>query len=267
MNRSFKPASALKATRVLAVLCAGMVASAVGVVLTGRVLDGKTGKPVPNATVSADSVTATLSDSKGHYALDVPAHAHYVRAEAVGMYTAWKTVPPSGDSAICDFGLLNWFTPTIEGRVFDGPGGMPEAGARVYVQGTDAFALTDALGHFIIPLRSPGTYIVSARQRLESGQGPVISELATVTVTAGNHFQHDLLLIPTGPEYTHTRLPVRWSEVRHGFGGWPNGHWNPGQSLIYIDRQDLERAGTLERALSQVPSIVVRQAQDLDGRP
>ena len=89
MNKSTKPGSAFKTAALLAALCGGLAAPAAGVVLTGRVLDGDTDRPICGAVVSVlgTSVT-TLSDITGTYTLNVPVGTYFVRITAPGMVPA-----------------------------------------------------------------------------------------------------------------------------------------------------------------------------------
>jgi hypothetical protein len=243
------------ATAIVFALCVMLTTPASAILLTGRVLEGRTGRPIRDTRLSTDSLNTTLSDSVGRYVLDAPAHDHYVEVEASGMYTLWKAVPPCGDSAICNFSLLDWFSPTIEGQVTDVPGGKPQSGVKLSISENDAFVFTDALGHFIIPLFSPGTYVIRARQPLGSGQGAAETDIVAINVDAGSHRQLDLSLNlrAHGSGYGFTKLPAPLL-------AWPNRRdpWNAGRSEFILDAGYIRKVGGLDRALGQVPGVVVR---------
>jgi hypothetical protein len=53
------------------------------------------------------------------------------------------------------------------------------------------------------------------------------------------------------------RLPVLLSDLQHGDGLWFPKKWSG--DFVLVDKQDLEQAGSLERALGRSPGIVFRQ--------
>ena len=54
-------------------------------IITGYIRDARTGEPMPNVSVFADSLNATISDAYGHYSLTVPIGNRVLNVQAIGM--------------------------------------------------------------------------------------------------------------------------------------------------------------------------------------
>jgi hypothetical protein len=109
MRKCLEPRPVVAAAIVLAVLCSGLTAPAAGVVLTGRVLQGQTGKPLAGARVfSTQTGEETVTDSLGLYWLETTARGRcVVRADGGdSLMEAGFMIPDTGDVFEWDFRLL-----------------------------------------------------------------------------------------------------------------------------------------------------------------
>ena len=155
--------------------------------LSGRVVDGTSGEPVPAATVvySPDgnrTRTTVQTDSAGRFAFEgVPAGRLYVSASKEGLVSGYYGQRRSSDpTQLLDLAageriegveLRLWRRATIAGEVRD-QGGRPIAGAEVTAHrlrviagrvGAEAGrqARTDSKGGYSVTDLSPGSYVVS----------------------------------------------------------------------------------------------------------
>ncbi|MBI2919215.1 MAG: S8 family serine peptidase [Chloroflexi bacterium] len=130
--------------------------------IAGTVTDASTGIPVPGATVS-DGTRSATTDASGAYTLaSVPAGSYTVTASRTGYSSTSQTVSVvAGATATADFALSPVpTTGTITGKVTSASTGAPIAGARVTAGNRTVF--TDAGGNYTISNLSPGTYRVEA---------------------------------------------------------------------------------------------------------
>jgi RHS repeat-associated protein len=102
--------------------------------ITGTVVDGQSGAPLPGATVSlAENVDMAFADSSGNFTLSQPAGTYTVTVAQAGY--ASQTLPPFGLAAGLPH-LLGTITlianpATLSGHVASSAGGAPIAGATV----------------------------------------------------------------------------------------------------------------------------------------
>jgi len=227
-------------------------------VLTGRVVDAITGRPIPGAQVFDDSGATSLTDDSGKYRLTLTEGTRYERAEADGMYPAWTTTPFRFETLVRDFHMLSRSSPTIEGRVTSLPYWVRRPRAKVAVPEPSGFVLSDTLGKFTLPLRSPGTYKISAHLQLGPNDSE-ISEDTTVVVPVGGHVRVDL---PLGTYLVTTNHNPGFYSL------WSTSHpspvritrrpWHPGQSEFYLDADYVDRMGGIEKALGTLPGVLTR---------
>jgi thermitase len=130
--------------------------------ITGSVTDAEDGSPIPGATVTDGTRTAT-TDTSGEYAIaDVPEGTHQVTASKSGYESASSLATVvSGGNAVTDFSLDEVTVPgSITGSVTDADDGSPIAGATVS-DGTRT-ATTDTSGEYAIADVPAGSYQVTA---------------------------------------------------------------------------------------------------------
>lgn len=220
--------------------------------LTGHVLDAITGRPIPAARISDDSGAATLTDDSGSYRLTLTKGVRYERAEAVGMYPAWVMAPSKWAPLVRDFRMFSRSSPTIEGRVIDTASQNPQPGTTVCVAGH--FVLTDTIGHYILPLPSPGMYEIAAGmdeplERNNNTYSSYVSSSVSVSVPSDSHPVVDL--------YLATRITIITIN-----DAWPrpplrNG-WHRNWSEFLLEADYINRVGGFERAISEVPGVLIR---------
>jgi hypothetical protein len=233
---------------VSALVCLATAGPAKTLVMTGRVLDAITGRPVPYAKVSDDSGAFTYSDGLGNYRLSIRQHARFVKAEEEGMYPAWVRVPYIFENRTTrDFDMFSWSSPAVEGRVIHGPSQTPQPGAEVRVVRTEYFTLTDTLGRYVLPVPSPGAYFLEA-----SFSGPSGSEMESrpesVSVSVDGHSTIDLSLTVSIITFSCPWPLPRITEPR----------WHPDGSRFYLDARYIDRHGGLDKAIGNVPGVLIR---------
>ncbi len=227
-------------------------------ILTGRVVDAITGRPIPAARVYDDSGATSIADDSGRYQLSLTKGTKYERAEAEGMYPAWTATPFRFETLVRDFHMLGRSSPTIEGRVASLPYWVRRPRVQVHVREPSRFVLSDTLGEFTLPLRSPGTYKISAHLQLGPNDSK-ISEETTVVVPVGGHVRVDLVL----GTYFHA------TDHNPGFYSlWSTSHpspvriirrpWHPGQSEFYMDADYVDRRDGIEKAIGTLPGVLTR---------
>lgn len=236
-----------------ALFCLALAVPARTFVLTGRVLDAITSQPIPNAKISDDSGAATYSDSGGNYRLTLTKGVQYERAEAAGMYPAWTTTPNRREALVRDFHMYGLSSPTIEGQVLnlrDFRSRPPRHGAEVRAGGR--FVLTDTLGHYVLPLPSPGIYMISAWLYESFGNEDVEmnSSCVSESVQAGSHPVVDLSMTREV-----TCITDAWPDRRDQIA---RNRWHRVCSEFYLDADYIERVGGLEKAIGDVPGVLIR---------
>jgi hypothetical protein len=84
--------------------------------------------------------------------------------------------------------------PVVRGVAWDSSVARPLAGARVFLSGTGAEAITDAAGHFQLEAPAPGSYTLALSAPALAGAARVLQPLA-VTLGAGDTL-HAVLAVP-----------------------------------------------------------------------
>ncbi len=125
--------------------------------LTGRVIDGSTGRPLPGAQLALDGGTSNSADSAGAFSFPaVPRGAHSLGLSAPGYVSRDYRIQldPGMSGVLGD--LLLYPSPTVtmpttltlNGQVVDSVSGQPLAGASVRLVETGATMAADAEGQF-----------------------------------------------------------------------------------------------------------------------
>ncbi|QSQ18942.1 carboxypeptidase regulatory-like domain-containing protein [Pyxidicoccus parkwayensis] len=127
--------------------------------VSGRVVDGKTGQPLAGAAVSLGSGLSATTAADGTFAItDVPRGSYQGTVRATG-YQGVNFSLMFGPGSIGDMGALTLYpeasTPsptslTLRGTVSDGVNGAPVGAATVQLVETGASATTTADGRFVL---------------------------------------------------------------------------------------------------------------------
>jgi hypothetical protein len=218
-------------------------------VLTGRVVDAITGRPIPGARVFDDSGATSLTDDSGKYRLALTEGTRYERAEAAGMFPAWAQNRGDPRKPVADFHMFSRSCPAIEGQVIHAPSRTPQQGASVSATGLDYFVLTDTIGRYILPLPSFGTYVIRAGLH-EPFRSDMSSSGISVLVPTNSHPVVDLTL---------NRRVVVFSDPWPRARLRPAGRWgHPDWSEFRLDSDCIERYGGLNQAIGQIPGVLIR---------
>jgi len=172
-------------------------------VLSGTVIDANTSLPIENALVGFESRNQwnengsgysnfTLTDSSGHYEMNVTNGTANVMFEKVG-YTIYRyeNVPINhGDSLVLDAQLFQT-TATVSGNVTDGGTGLPIANAQIYetdMMGNFTMTYSDLSGHYVLDA-FPGIMMAFVAQAENYGPSYVM-----MNISSGDNIQIDFTL-------------------------------------------------------------------------
>jgi subtilisin family serine protease/Tol biopolymer transport system component len=161
--------------------------------LTGIVIDGDTGQPVPDVTISGAGSRAHRTDSDGRYTARVEPGRYTLSLSRFGYVTA--TVPDvvvSDDTFTqVDVELQPAASGGVAGRVTNADSAHSVPGVTVTIVNVpaDLTATTDGEGEFEIPLIPVGSYQIEARTRWATVTQQIV-------VTAGATAVVDLRLPP-----------------------------------------------------------------------
>lgn len=174
------------------------------VTVWGKVLDGLTHQPVPNAKVVPAGGPAVPSAANGFYAVNVSAGRVSFQVSAPGYHNSSYAVNATGVSYESNF-TVQPFTFGIHGAVVDASTQLGLPGATVTVAVLNLSVVTTALGNFRVAVEN-GSFTVSAAA---SGYVP---ESMVVAVNGSPVPQYFLLQRATGP-----------GPVNRSSGGLPPG--------------------------------------------
>jgi hypothetical protein len=109
----------------------------------------------------------------------------YEKAEATGMYPAWVRTPNTPGHVVRDFHMFSRSSPAVEGLVTDFSTQEPLPKAEV--SDKEHFVLTDSLGRFVLPVRTPGPYVIRASLRTPFTPGISYGASVPVLVPVDSH--------------------------------------------------------------------------------
>lgn len=179
--------------------------------LSGRVLDGNTGEPLPGATFSLADGGAAQTDETGRFVLpDVARGAHSAELAAPGYaaQTYQFSFEPGMRGELGDLSLYPApahsvpTTLTLYGRVLDGADNAPVAGASVTLPSDGATVIADAEGRFTLADLSQTEFAI------EISASGYVARTYTISVSAYGEAAADFALSPLSqePDATSTRV-------------------------------------------------------------
>jgi len=183
--------------------------------LSGRVTDGRTGKPVAGAVIAIQGFPSIRTDHQGNYSLPGIANGDYHARVSNGGYSeqSKKITVRTGSLTREDFALMPHVrqeirapravvpvqitrTGGISGQVTDAKTRKPIAGATISISGQRTLS-SDSAGRVTMANLSPGTYQITA------GKSGYTSGNRTVLVRSGETAAFSVTLTPM------VRVPAR----------------------------------------------------------
>jgi hypothetical protein len=184
--------------------------------LAGRVTSASTGKPVANATVSADGTTVT-TNSQGDYTVPLPGGSYAVAASAYAYNpdTSTSVTITQGATTTENIVLTSQPTVTISGKVTDGSGQGWPLGAAVTVSGVPGAAYSSPYtGRYVLNVLPSQAYTLRAT--------PVSSGYQAVSrkITVGTSNMRKNIAISVDAATGCTAPGYQTSGATEQFTGW-----------------------------------------------